>query len=121
MYIRYVVGYDDEKLHHLNGVFSSARILKDKGKLYPYEEAFVEELFEWFNRKLPCPPFSSTNWPDNAVSWFKDTALEYISKLREIIALIEEKGVSVRTIKTSDPGKIVYEDDFQIVAVNRKY
>ena len=33
----------------------------------------------------------------------------------EIVALLKEHGVAVRLLRSKNPGKIVYEDDFQIV------
>ena len=52
--------------------------------------------------------------PD-AVSWFKDTAEPSIKKMWEIVALLKEHGIAVRLLRSKNPGKIVYEDDFQIV------
>ncbi len=34
-----------------------------------------------------------------------------------MIAVLENNGVHVRTIKTVRPGYVVYEDEFQVVAV----
>ncbi len=51
------------------------------------------------------------------ISWFKDTAQTHIGKMREMVALLEHHDVSVRMIKTMRPGYVVYEDEFQIVAV----
>jgi hypothetical protein len=53
----------------------------------------------------------------NGISWFKATAEEHISKIRELIALLENHGVRVEMIKTTRPGYVIYEDNFQIVAV----
>ena len=49
--------------------------------------------------------------------WFKASAKDHIDKIREIIAVLENYDVSVRMIKTERPGYVVYEDQFQIVAV----
>src|ERR1019366_3724354 len=46
-----------------------------------------------------------------------DSAQERIGKMREMVALLEHHDVSVRMIKTTRPGYVVYEDEFQIVAV----
>jgi hypothetical protein len=37
--------------------------------------------------------------------------------MREMVALPEPPDVPVRIIKTTRPGRVVWEDEFQIVAV----
>lgn len=121
MYIRFVVGSEKEDPKWLHGVITEARLLKDENKLYEYEIKIVDDVFEWFNQNLPCPSFESSNWPSNAISWFKEDAQEYISKLWELISILKEHDVPVRAIKSSDPGNKLYEDEFQIVAMGSKY
>jgi hypothetical protein len=53
----------------------------------------------------------------NGLSWFKDSAPEHIRKMREMSALLEHHDIRVRMIKTTRPGYVVYEDEFQVVAV----
>jgi hypothetical protein len=50
-----------------------------------------------------------------AISWFKDSGVEHIAKLRDIIAILENHGITVRIITTDRPGYVVYEDEHQIV------
>jgi hypothetical protein len=33
----------------------------------------------------------------------------------EIVALLRENDIAVRLLRSRNPGKIVYEDDFQVV------
>ena len=47
---------------------------------------------------------------------FKDTAHEHVARVRELVAILEHHGISVRTLKAKRVGYIVYEDEFQIVA-----
>ena len=96
-------------------------MLMEEEKLYRYEAVRVSEIFDWFNQYLPCPPFEKSKWPKNAITWFKVGAQEYISKLYDLQVILSEHGVQVRTIKTEYPGKILYEDEYQIVAVSAKF
>ena len=41
-------------------------------------------------------------------------------KVRSIVALLESKGVWVEMVTTADPGIILYEDQWQIVAKPRR-
>ena len=74
MFIRFVVGVDDEHHRSLTGVITEARLLRDRDKLLEHELKWLEEIYEWLNAHLPCPPFSKSDWSRDAVSWFKDDA-----------------------------------------------
>ncbi len=115
MYLRFVVGGDDEHHRMLTGLITEARLLRDRGELAPHEEDQLSLTYEWFNTNLPCPPFSSSGWSRNAVAWFKDSAKESIKRTREIASLLQQHGLQVRTLRSSNPGKVLYEDEFQIV------
>jgi hypothetical protein len=54
--------------------------------------------------------------PNKAVTWLKASATEHVSRLRELVSLLEHKDVAVQELRTDKPGYIVYEDDFQIAA-----
>lgn len=120
-FIRFVVGTNQEPARDQSGVVGELRRLKESGDLPEYEHAHVAELFAWLNEHLPQPPFSSAEWPKDAISWFKPSAQTFIAKIREIIAILEEHGRFVRTLTTTDPGVIRYEDEFQVVASSWRY
>jgi len=60
-----------------------------------------------------APYFRKKN---RALSWFKDTASEHIAQIRELVAILENHSVHVRTLKAKRVGYAVYEDEYQIVA-----
>ena len=39
----------------------------------------------------------------------------------EIVSILEQHGTPTRILKTRDPGQILYEDRFQIVAASPKF
>jgi hypothetical protein len=120
MFIRFVVGADDEHHRLLTGLITEARLLRDRGELAAYEAEQLEEAYEWFNTNLPQPPFSTAGWSRDAVTWFRDSAHDYILRMREIGALLESHGCLVRMLRSDNPGKVLYEDDFQIVVYEWK-
>ena len=73
MFVRFVVGAEAENAYWLTGVFVEARILRDDGRLFRHEVEWLEEVLEWFNRNLPCPPFQKMirdgRWSRDSVSW----------------------------------------------------
>jgi hypothetical protein len=115
MYIRFVIGLDGEDHRWLTGIITEARLLRDHGELEQYQAILLEETYEWLNDHLPCPPFSTSDWGPEAISWFKDTAKVPIKKMWDIVTLLQEHGVPVRILRSKNPGKILYDDEYQIV------
>jgi hypothetical protein len=122
-YIRFIVRTDHPSRLRCTGVVTSLRILGEEGRLQGYHVEFSRELFKKLNEGLPCPPFKQRNWSSDCVSWFKDTPLaqDWISVFRDIVAILEDSDVEVGTLITDEPGRIVYEDDYQVVAESWKY
>ena len=120
MFVRFVVGSDAENAAWLTGVITEARLLRDRGELHAYESELLEAIFDWFNEHLPCPPFQkklrSGEWTPDAVAWFRAEAKGPVGRMWDIVAILREHGVTARLVTTGRPGKIVYEDEFQIVA-----
>jgi hypothetical protein len=117
MYIRLVVG-DDHKHHRgLQGVFHEIDELYYQGLLDKHEEERLRKLRAWLNKNLPVPPFSKSDWPDCAVCWFKDSATEMIAQVWELVVLLREHGQPVRMLRSRNPGKVLFEDDYQVVVV----
>lgn len=120
MFVRFVVGAEAESPYWLTGVFTAAQQLCNEGVLHEYQAEWLNEVFEWFNAHLPCPPFKqklrSGEWTADAVAWFRDDAGEFVTRMWEVVALLQEHGKLVRFVRTEKPGKIVYEDEYQVVA-----
>ena len=122
MFVRFVAGPDAEHAFRLDGVIMAAWTLRGEGALYDHESKWLEEVINWFNAHLPCPPFRrklrSGEWTRDAVCWFRDDAVENLLRASGTsVALVKEHGTTVRLIMATDrPGKIVYADKYQVVA-----
>ena len=122
MFLRFVTAELDDESHQELGIFHAARKLRDGGSLSHVEESLPQEIRDWFNNNLEKPKrFTSAKPPyyrkrQNGISWFKDSA-QHIRRMREMVVLLEHHDVPTRMIKTARPGYVVYEDEFQIVAV----
>jgi hypothetical protein len=122
VYIRFVTGHVNSDSVREEGVFHAAYRLRRAAALYDHESASLTEHLDWFKSNLKIPArFTSAKPPyyrkqNRAISWFKETAMEHIARMREIAGLLEGHGISVRMVKTDRPGYVVYEDDYQIVA-----
>ena len=118
MYIRFVIDDLDEDSQERLGIFHAVRYLLDDGKLTLSEEEKMNDVMDWFSENLEKPNRLSKSRKkhsvNKAITWFKDTALNHINKMWEIVAVLKAYGCAVEVIKTERPGYIVYEDDFQI-------
>jgi hypothetical protein len=120
MFVRFAVGADADNAFRLDGVIMVAWALRGQGELYDHESAWLDEVIDWFNEHLPCPPFRKKlcagEWSRNAVCWFRDSAGEPLRRIWDLVALLDEHGTTVRMITTDKPGTIVYADKYQVVA-----
>ncbi len=120
-FVRFVVGGDDEHHRALTGLITESRLLRDEGNLSPHEVELVNATFDWFNLHLPRPPFKSSDWSRDAVAWFKDHAHEPIRRIRDLAVILDSHGHPVRTLRSRNPGKVLYEDDYQVVVEEWKH
>jgi len=120
VYIRFVVDEFNEESNQRLGIFHAVRYMKDDNEFFDYELEQAEQTMEWFNKHLESPldylNKQKSKKSDVFISWFKMSAKEHISKVREFVFLLESKGVVVDQIRTDKPGKIVYSDEYQIFA-----
>jgi hypothetical protein len=121
IFIRFVVGSESDSPRTQSGLFTEVEYLRKNDKLQPYQVDMVKDIFKYFNDNLPVPPYSTKNWSVDAISWFKDTAMDFIDKMRDLTFILEENGYQVRVIKTAEPGMKLYEDEYQIVSQNRTH
>lgn len=120
MYIRFVVSEISEESGHRLGIFHAARYLKDGGEFTRQEFEVADGIMGWFACNLESP-LDFLNRQRSAgseyyISWFKPEAKEHIMKARVLADVLESKDIIVEQIKTKNPGKIVYEDEYQIYA-----
>jgi len=122
MYLRFVVADIDEDSERELGVFHAMGNLRDAGELYPHEQELHDVIRSWFNTHLQKPTRFTASKPPfyrkkkKAISWFKDSAHDHIDRVRSLVAILNNHGISVRMLNTDRPGYVVYEDDYQIVA-----
>lgn len=83
----------------------------------------ARSLSAWFNANLAIPKTFSTGghkgFGQPGLSWFKPVVAEHISRMHRLKLALEECGIHVEELTTRDPGLIVWQDEFQIVAEPR--
>jgi len=118
--IRFATESVDDDSGHRTGILVAAHELRDEGELSAVEHAVVRLELEWFNCNLPIPGKLESEEHRRAISWFKPSAAEFISRMWRLKTILEIHGISVRVLKTTEPGCIVHEDSFQVIAKPKK-
>jgi hypothetical protein len=116
MFVRFTTGINDPDSHLASGIFHSVLLLCEREPVDEYLRKWMEESCQWFNEHLPVANLRDAP-AGRAICWFKDSALWFIAKARELCVVLKEHGVPVRQVTTRRPGYIYYEDRYQIAAV----
>lgn len=121
MYIRFVVHDIDDRSFKEKGLFTAMGDLEEKNVLYKYQENLQKEISTWFSKNLIAPKVLSSHRcgkdKEKAISWFKQSAKTHIDQMRAYAQILEAHDILVKQIVTKKPGKIVYEDNYQIAAI----
>ena len=116
MLIRFATLEVDPDSTHSCGVFVAAHTLRDEGELTRQEHEELRLMLGWFNENLHIPSVLAQTEHRRAISWFKPTAEEAISRMWQLKNLLERHGLNVKVLRTKEAGTVVYEDLWQVVA-----
>src|SRR5262245_6675408 len=95
------------------GIFRVAGHVRKNVRLSEEQEKKLAVTLRWFNNRLPVPRISEPK----AVFWFKFSAAECRRRVTQLARLLREVGAGIVITETNMPGKVLYEDDFQVAAV----
>jgi hypothetical protein len=70
----------------------------------------------WFSDNLEKPTSFGRDKLRLGICWFKAGSPEHISRIWEMVRILERNGIYVRKIRTDKPGYVTYEDEWQLVA-----
>lgn len=106
------------------GLFAAIGNLVDQKVMCDAEIEVYWKNRRWFEANLPIPPFYADLKPTLPITWYKNNALgnEMFSRMAFYftMALKYDRRPYI-TSTDSEPGEIVYEDDFQIGVVDSKH
>lgn len=119
-YVRFVTLIIDEDSGKRQGLFQAIADLVDTGELPEHEMEELKAVRAWFNKHMDAPyrfRQSSRRQPaPKAISWYKSTATEHISKMHTFCRILNEHNILTQMITSTRPGYIIFEDDHQIAA-----
>ena len=100
---------------YAKGVFSMCWQLVQQDVMDKEDADLFREIDGWFAEHLPWPPPCRNREP--VVCWFKtENSEEMLKMIRPAMWLLERYHHPYFLVFTNDPGEIVYEDQYQIVA-----
>ena len=104
------------------GVFALVNGLFRAGRLTAEEAAFRAHHNAWFDRNLTLPTDIDPTVYDHvinpgAVAWFRAGAMHCLRRVPGYLAILDAHGVGWERLDARDAGRVVYEDDLQVVAV----
>ncbi|WP_030561107.1 hypothetical protein [Streptomyces aureocirculatus] len=119
------IRFESPELHERGlrpGVFFLVNQLARDGRLTPEQERFRRANNDWYDTAYTTPSHVDPTVYDaevnpGAVAWFKSSATHLLERVPGYLDILAAHGVPCRTVHSADPGRVVYEDDVQIVVV----
>jgi hypothetical protein len=122
-FLRFVVSKSRQGSEEGNGLFGVAYSLSRSNNIAEPDRQLLDDLLTWFEGNLKSPSrFNRTTSKGyyrrntKGISWFRDTATEHLSRMRELKRLAEEYGYVVELVRADRVGYVTYEDEAQVVA-----
>ena len=102
------------------GIFCAIHRLRNAKKMTDEEWAYFYPIGIWFEENLPNPPFYDDDKRKLPITWFKTaTAGFMLEKLRPLMDIMEKYAQPCNMVFTNFPGRIVYEDEWQVAAYDK--
>lgn len=107
---------------HFTGVFGLVNNLAREGRLSDEQESFRRCNNRWYDDAYTDPSTVDPSVYDDeinpgAAAWFKPSATHLLARVSGYLAILFVRGVDCRALRSADPGRVIYEDDVQIVVV----
>jgi len=115
-YIRFVIARKDEDSHVEQGIFQAAALALEWNQIKGHDADELNELRGWFSENLERPTSFGRDTLRLGICWFKTESTEHISRIWEMVRILERNGIYIKKIRTDKPGYVIYEDEWQLVA-----
>ncbi|WP_197517321.1 hypothetical protein [Microbacterium karelineae] len=104
------------------GVFALVNGLVRDGRLSESELSWWREANSWYESRYTDPSNTDPSVYDpllnpQATSWFRADAEHLIERIGEYLEVLDTYGIEHERTESSNPGRIIFEDDVQVVVV----
>jgi hypothetical protein len=107
VFIRFVIKRLDSDSGRREGLFQAAVRLRESDDITGQDRKLLVALFNWFNQNLKRPAGLSLSARPHAkaqaISWFKGTSTQHISRMRQFQRILERYGIAVEMLLTNSP------------------
>ena len=117
-YVRFQSQLDCKGTSSKLGVFQIAFRVRDAHETSVHDANEISRHIEWLKDHLYSPDLEEDQF--RAIFWFKQTAHEPMKRIWAIKPYLEAYGYWIDLITTWDPGRLVYEDGWQVAALPPK-
>jgi hypothetical protein len=123
-FVRFQAVEPSERGIHV-GVFGLVNVLGRRGSLDEVDEAYRVRMNRWFDDAYTDPSTVDPSVYDRAVNplavaWFKQPAADQLVEATAgHLEVLDRHGVAWERVESDDPGRVVYEDEHQVVVVPR--
>jgi hypothetical protein len=101
------------------GLFGVVNGLAWAGRLTPEQYTFWRTHNDWYHATMSLPPAEAYEPKINrgATAWFRSTAERFLEPVPGYLSILDAHGLGYVEMRSDSPGRIAYEDDFQVIAV----
>ena len=120
-YVRFQALHRNQR-GYFTGVFGLINVLAKQGKLTSEQESFRRTNNSWYENVYPDPMTVDSTVYDPEVNpgsaaWFKESATHLLERVPGYLKILAAHGVECRIVRSADPGRVIYEDEVQVVVV----
>ena len=115
-FVRFIIGRKDEDSSVEQGIFQAAALALEWQNITGPDADELNDLRSWFSENLEKPTSFGRDKLRLGICWFKTGATEHISRIWEMVQILERNGIYIKKIRTDKPGYVIYEDEWQLVA-----
>ena len=115
-YIRFVIGREAEESDVRSGIFKAVTLALEWQEITGSDAEELKKLDAWFSENLKRPISIGRDENRSGLCWFKTEVAEHISRIWEMVRILERNGIYVKKVRTDRPGYVIYEDEWQLVA-----
>lgn len=117
-YVRYQAAFANRDGGR-TGIFGLVNGLGRAGLLTPSQEHARRTGNNWYDANFRNPTTLDPAAYDlpGAAAWFAVGARYLLERIPPYLAILDDHGVPYEIVRTRDPGRIVYRDEHQVIAV----